>query len=77
MRFLWLVEVQKNGGTWMHPILFVKFAMYLSPRFEYHVLKFVSDEMIRYRNDAGDAYKELSSAIMRIVPKRLHAEGNV
>ncbi|WP_042372657.1 KilA-N domain-containing protein [Bacteroides neonati] len=60
---------KKNGGTWMHPILFVKFAMYLSPRFEYHVLKFVSDEMIRYRNDAGDAYKELSSAIMRIVPK--------
>lgn len=60
---------KKNGGTWMHPILFIKFAMYLSPRFEYHVLKFVSDEMIRYRNDAGDAYKELSSAIMKIVPK--------
>lgn len=53
----------------MHPILFIKFAMYLSPRFEYHVLKFVADEMIRYRNDAGDAYKELSSAIMKIVPK--------
>lgn len=60
---------RKNGGTWMHPILFIKFAMYLSPRFEYHVLKFVADEMIRYRNDAGDAYKELSSAIMKIVPK--------
>lgn len=58
-----------NGGTWMHPILFIKFAMYLSPRFEYHVLKFVSDEMIRYRNDAGDAYKELSSAVMKIVPR--------
>lgn len=60
---------KKNGGTWMHPVLFIKFAMYLSPRFEYHVLKFVSDEMIRYRNDAGDAYKELSSAVMKIVPK--------
>ncbi len=60
---------KKNGGTWMHPILFIKFAMYLSPKFEYHVLKFVSDEMIRYRNDAGDAYKELSSAVMKIVPK--------
>lgn len=53
----------------MHPVLFIKFAMYLSPRFEYHVLKFVADEMIRYRNDAGDAYKELSSAVMKIVPK--------
>lgn len=60
---------KKNGGTWMHPILFIKFAMYLSPRFEYHVLKFVADEMIRYRKDAGDAYKELSSAVMQIVPK--------
>lgn len=60
---------KKNGGTWMHPILFVKFAMYLSPRFEYHVLKFVADEMIRYRNEAGDAYRELSSAVQKIVPK--------
>lgn len=60
---------KKNGGTWMHPILFVKFAMYLSPRFEYHVLKFVADEMIRYRNEAGDAYRELSSAVQNIVPK--------
>lgn len=60
---------KKNGGTWMHPILFIKFAMYLSPRFEYHVLKFVADEMIRYRNDAGDAYKQLSSAVMKIVPR--------
>lgn len=27
--------------------------------------------MIRYRNDAGDACRELSSAIMKIVPKTL------
>lgn len=60
---------KKNGGTWMHPVLFIKFAMYLSPRFEYHVLKFVADQMIRYRNDAGDAYRRLSSAISTIVPK--------
>lgn len=60
---------RKNGGTWMHPILFIKFAMYLSPRFEYHVLKFAADEMIRYRNDAGEAYKELGSAMMKIIPK--------
>ena len=60
---------KKNGGTWMHPILFIKFAMYLSPRFEYHVLKFVADEMIHYRNGAGDAYRELGSAVQKIVPK--------
>lgn len=59
----------KNGGTWMHPILFIKFAMWLNPRFEVQVIKFVYDQMIRYRNDAGDAYRELSSAVMKIVPK--------
>lgn len=60
---------KRNGGTWMHPVLFIKFAMYLSPRFEYHVLKFVSDEMIKFRNEAGDFHKELAASIMKIVPK--------
>lgn len=57
-----------QGGTWMHPILFIKFAMWLNPRFEVQVIKFVYDQMLKYRNDAGDAYKELSSAINSIVP---------
>ena len=57
-----------SGGTWMHPILFIKFAMWLNPRFEVQVIKFVYDQMLKYRNDAGDAYRELSSAINSIVP---------
>ena len=59
----------KNGGTWMHPFLFVKFAMWLNPRFEVKVIKFVYDEMIKYRNEAGDAYKELGAAVSKIVDK--------
>lgn len=35
-----------GGGTWMHPILFIKFCMYLNPRFEYQVIKFVYDELM-------------------------------
>ena len=62
----------KSGRTpdkvWMNPILFIKFAMWINPTFEVKVIRFVYDEMIRYRNDAGDAYKEMSSAIGRIVP---------
>ncbi len=62
-----------NGGTWMHPLLFIKFAMWLNPRFEVQVLKFVQDKMLQYRNEAGEAYKELSAAIGRIVEKeRMH-----
>lgn len=59
----------KNGGTWMHPILFVKFAMWLNPRFEVQVIKFVYDQMIAYRKKSGDAYKELAAAISLITPK--------
>lgn len=59
----------KNGGTWMHPILFIKFAMWLNPRFEVQVIKFVYDQMIKFRNDAGDAYRELSSSVGSIVSK--------
>ncbi len=59
----------KNRGTWMHPILFIKFAMWLNPRFEVQVIKFVYDQMIHFRNEAGDAYRELSSAIAKIVSK--------
>lgn len=59
----------KNGGTWMHPYLFVKFAMWLNPRFEVKVIKFVYDQMIEYRNEAGNAYRELGSAVSKIVSK--------
>jgi hypothetical protein len=58
----------KNGGTWMHPLLFIDFAMWINPKFKYHVLKFVSDEMIKYRHEAGDEYRNLSAAICKIVP---------
>lgn len=57
----------KNGGTWMSPMLFVDFAMWLSPSFKYDVIKFVFDQMIRYRDEAGEAYKRLASAVSKIV----------
>ncbi len=56
-----------NAGTWMHPMLFIDFAMWINPSFKYDVLKFVYDQMIAYRNEAGDAYRELSVAVAKIV----------
>lgn len=58
----------RNGGTWMHPFLFIKFAMWLNPRFEYQVIKFVYDELIKYRHDAGDYYKSFCKSITKIYP---------
>lgn len=54
----------RGGCTWMHPYLFVKFAMWLSPKFEVQVIKWVYDNLIDFRNQAGDYYKELCSCIM-------------
>lgn len=59
----------KYGGTWMHPLLFIKFAMWLNPRFEVQVLKFVRDQMLHYRNEACESYKELSRAVATITSK--------
>ena len=46
-----------EAGTWMHPLLFIDFAMWINPSFKYDVLKFVYDRMLMYRNEAGDAYR--------------------
>lgn len=57
-----------NGKTpdnvWMHPFLFIDFAMWLNPTFKYDVIKFVYDELINYRNEAGDAYREMAITIV-------------
>lgn len=56
----------KNQGTWMTPILFIKFAMWLNPHFEVKVIKFVYDNLIAFRNNAGDNYIELSNSVQRL-----------
>lgn len=64
----------KNGGTWMHPILFIDFAMWINPKFKYDVIKFVYDEMIKFRNLAGDAYPEMCKAVYSIMPEKMFKE---
>lgn len=54
-----------NAGTWMHPYLFIKFAMWLNPKFEYHVIKFVYDELIQNRKLSGAFYNKLCSLLSR------------
>jgi hypothetical protein len=52
-------------GTWMHPYLFVDFAMWLNPKFKLQVIKFVYDELIKHRHLAGDNYNKLCAALSR------------
>lgn len=59
-----------SDKVWMHPFLFIDFAMWINPTFKVTVIKFVYDELIKQRNDAGDAYREMSAAIAKIIPKK-------
>lgn len=65
---VYLTARGKYGGTWMHPLMFIDFAMWLNPTFKVKVLKFVSDQMLSYRNEVGEAYKQLASAVKKVVP---------
>jgi len=56
----------KNGGTWMHPYLFIDFAMWINPTFKVKVIKFVYDELIKSRHEAGDTYPLLTSSIVKL-----------
>ena len=56
----------KYGGTWMTPILFIKFAMWINVDFEIDVIKFVYDNLMAFRNNAGDNYIGLTNAAQRL-----------
>lgn len=58
----------KFGGTWMNPYLFIDFAMWLSPEFKVTVLKWVYDNLIAFRIEAGDSFKEVNGAIFNAHP---------
>jgi hypothetical protein len=56
---------RKAGCVWMTPMLFIKFAMWLNPHFEVKVIKFVHDNLIAFRHNAGDNYLGLTNAVSK------------
>ena len=54
----------------MHPFLFIDFAMWLNVEFKYEVIKFVYDQLIQYRIEAGDTYREMAAGIASISKKQ-------
>lgn len=66
-----------NVGTWMHPYLFIKFAMWINPKFEYHVIKFVYDQLIQDRILSGDHYNKLCSALSRFQETEYREVGKI
>ena len=42
--------------------------MWINPRFEYQVIKFVYDQLIKFRHLAGDNYRPFCGALLSIAP---------
>jgi len=55
----------KYGGTWMHPVVMVDFAMWLSPELKVKILNWVLDGLMGARSDSGDSFKEMTSVLKR------------
>jgi hypothetical protein len=60
----------KDNGKWMHPKLFIDFAMWLSVEFKSKVIDMVLDGLIISRNDAGDYYNQMCATIMEVYCNR-------
>lgn len=59
----------KDGGTWVHPILFVDMAMWYSPELKVKIIKWVLDNLLFYRNESGDSFKLAMSALTDNFPE--------
>lgn len=49
----------KGGHVWVHPLLFVDIALTISPKLKVEVYKWLSDNLIKFRNDSGDSFNKL------------------
>jgi len=68
-----VVKVAKGryGGTWVHPLILIDIAMWLSMDFKYQAMIWLQDRLLEYRDISGDDYKKLSSVICtKINPAR-------
>jgi len=57
-----------NWWTWMHPYIFMDFAMWLSADFKVTCLKWLYDNLIQFRDQCGDWFKEVNSALFNKTP---------
>lgn len=53
----------RNSNTWVHPLIFIDVALAINPKLKIEVYEWLFDNLIKYRNDSGDSYKEMAAAI--------------
>jgi hypothetical protein len=55
------------GGTWVHPLVLLDYAMYVSPEFKYKALTWLHDNLCAFRDYAGDSFKEMNQACKEVL----------
>lgn len=53
----------RSGSTWVHPLLFIDIALAINPKLKVEVYEWLFDNLIKFRNDSGDSYKEMAGAL--------------
>lgn len=53
----------RNANTWVHPLLFIDIALAINSKLKIEVYEWLFDNLIKYRNDSGDSYKEMCAAL--------------
>jgi len=67
------VKISAKGRgqhTWVHPLLFIDLALAISPTLKIEVYEWLYDHLLRYRNDSGDSYKEMSAALYALASNK-------
>ncbi len=54
---------KNNKGTWLHPYLFIDYAMWLSPDFRAKVVIWAADNLLGLRDQSGNAFKAVNHAL--------------
>lgn len=57
-----------NWWTWMHPYIFIDFAMWLSADFKVTCIKWLYDHLIKFRDECWDWFKEINKALFEKKP---------
>jgi len=55
----------KDGGTWVHPVLFVDLAMWYSPQLRVKIINWVLDGLLEARNESGESFKKMMSSLTK------------
>ncbi len=57
------IKRSRTPETWVHPLVFFDYAMWLSADFKVFVYKWLYDNLVVFRDDSGNSYKEMSKVL--------------